>query len=227
MPFERRFIFYEDGEEEGADSGTDTSTPDDATETDNSGEAETSEDNTGTDETEPQEDNQSETNSEDEDYDIDTEPDPDPGGDEEGTDSGDSPDDSELNDNSGEDDSTDNEEKALDRELFDSLSDSEKERKISTLKGLYKDLYGKCTTLIEKFNQLTEEENDDFKPAVKRILTILYDLKEFISYYLLKVYDKTSYIENDINFNRYLSILNGIKLTVLELEKIKKKEQDK
>lgn len=208
----RRFILYEDGDE-------DTDTNNDPTEVD------TSSDNTdsgeeNSDESPEDQDN----NTEDEDYDIDTEPDPEEDTEEGDTIDSDNSEEDTSPDDSGDDDSSSSEEKELDRELFDSLSDSEKERKISTLKELYKDLYGKCSILIEKFNQLTENNNDDFKPAIKRILTILYDLKEFISYYLLNVYDKTSYIENDVNFNRYLSILNGIKLTVKELEKVKKDE---
>jgi hypothetical protein len=122
------------------------------------------------------------------------------------------------------DENTDTEEKALDRDLFETLSDSEKQRKISTLKKMFFELYGKCNALIEKFNQLTDDSNEDFKPVIKRILTIMYDLKEYISYYLMNVYDKSSYIENDITFNRYLSILNGIRLTVEELHKQKEKD---
>lgn len=226
----RKYIFEADDDQPAdntetptVDTGDDSSEGDTDSNTDNDGEENNSEENT---EDEQNNDNQEEDNSEedqneDNDYDIDTEPD----AEEENTDdnTGDS-----GNSDSGETDNnnTDTEEKELDRELFDTLSESEKKRKISTLKKLYMELYSKCNTLIDKFNQITDDGNEDFNPVIKRILTVLYDMKEYVSYYLLNVYDNNSYIENDINFNRYLSVLNGIKHITEELQKEKKKESE-
>ena len=225
----RRYLF-EDGEEDnqaGGDTGTapTVDTQDDAGgDTDNTEDTNTDDNNTEENSDDQNTDDNQEENTEDEDqnedndYDIDTEPD-----EEENTGDGEENNDDE---NSETDSNTDTEDKELDRQMFDSLSDSEKKRKISTLKKLYMELYSKCNVLIDKFNQITDDGNDDFKPVIKRILTVLYDLKEYISYYLLNVYDNNSYIENDINFNRYLSILNGIKHITEDLQKQKKKETE-
>lgn len=226
----RKYIFEADDDQPTdntetptVDTGDDSSEGDTDSNTDNDGEENNSEENT---EDEQNNDNQEEENSEedqneDNDYDIDTEPDAEEENTNDNTeDSGNS--DSEKTDNSN----TDTEEKELDRELFDTLSESEKKRKISTLKKLYMELYSKCNTLIDKFNQITDDGNEDFNPVIKRILTVLYEMKEYVSYYLLNVYDNNSYIENDINFNRYLSVLNGIKHITEELQKEKKKESE-
>lgn len=228
----RRFLF-EDGEEDNQANDNTGATPtvdtqdDGGGDTDNTEDTETGDtDNTeeentddkNTDENQEEENTENEDQNEDDDYDIDTEPDAEENTDDAGTDEGGE------DQNTETDTGTDTEDKELDRQMFDSLSDSEKERKIATLKKLYMELYSKCNILIDKFNQITDDGNDDFKPVVKRILTVLYDLKEYISYYLLNVYDSNSYIENDINFNRYLSVLNGIKHITEELQKEKNKE---
>ena len=217
MIMERRFL-WEEGEDdnatptpsiEGEDSGGDTGNEDTSDAGGESNEDQTIDYSGGGESTE-------EDTGEDENFDIDAEPDA-----EEDT----SDDAGEGGDESG-DDSTDDT-SSSDTELFDSLTDSEKQRKIATLKRLYMDLYTRCDVLVDKFNQMSEDHNDDFKPVIKRILTILYDLKEYIGFYVLNVFDKASYIENDITFNRYLAVLNGIKLTVEELYKVKIDEEDK
>lgn len=224
---ERRFLF-EDENDGGVDaSTTDDSTSDTSTDgtTDDTSSSEDQSDDTSNEDSSEEDQNTDDTgdeekdNADNEDYSIDSEPDEDENS---SDDNSESEDDSDNSDDIG-DENTDTEEKALDRELFDSLTDSEKKRKIVTLKKLYMDLYSKCDTLVDKFNQLsTNDEN--FDPVIKRILIVLYDLKEYVSYYVLNVYDKVSYIENDVTFNRYLSILNGVKLIIEELEKEHKKE---
>ena len=41
------------------------------------------------------------------------------------------------------------------------------------------------------------------------------------------MFDDKSYIENDVNFNRYLSVLNGIKIAAQGLYDIHEKEEEK
>lgn len=226
MIMERRFL-WEEGEDdnatptpsiEGEDSGGDTGNEDTSDAGGESNEDQTIDDSGGGESTE-------EDTGEDENFDIDAEPDAEEDTSDDAGEGGDESGDDSTDDTSSSD--TPAEENELDKELFDSLTDSEKQRKIATLKRLYMDLYTRCDVLVDKFNQMSEDHNDDFKPVIKRILTILYDLKEYIGFYVLNVFDKASYIENDITFNRYLAVLNGIKLTVEELYKVKIDEEDK
>lgn len=218
----RRYLFEAEDDDTGSEgngASADDNTTDDASSNDNNDD--TSTDDNASDNTD---DNQAdEENTDDEDYSIDADPDEntddDTGGDDTGEDS---------SDDTSSDDSTDDttsEIPKMDQQMFDSLSDDEKQRKIYTLKKMYVDMYSKCDSLIEKFNQISDEDDINMNPVVKRILKVLYDLKEYISYYLLNSFDKKSYYENDITFSRYLSILNGIKLIVEELQKTQ--EEDK
>lgn len=211
----RKYLFEAEDDETSNDTTDETPVDGD---TGNSDSSEDTNDNNGSDSS----DDQNEDNNDDEDYTIDAEPDDTDN--EESTDSGDDNSDS---DDSDTDDisSTDTaEESPVDQEMFDSLSEDEKNRKIYTLKKQYIDLYSNCTTLIDKFNQISDEDDENVNPVIKRVLKIIYDLKEYISYYVLNAFGNKSYIENDINFARYLSILNGIKLIVEELQKSQEDE---
>ena len=220
--FKRRFLFEADDDNTEAQ---DQSTSEDNNETDNTPEEDTAENEEETSEEDTEDEGQEESDEEqteetpeddtqeEEDYSIDSDPD-------EETEDETSEDSDNSEEDTTDDSSTESEEKELDRELFNSLTEDEKKRKVETLKRLFMDLYSNCDGLVNKFNQISDD-NDDFSPVIKRILSTLYDLKEYISYYIINVYNNKSYIENDINFNRYLSVLNGIKLVVEELEKSK------
>lgn len=173
-------------------------------------------------------------NADDEDYSIDTDDDngdsdeDDNGGDEdegddESDDEGNTEDDSsdEDEDMGSEDDSDgeDSENKQMDREMFSTLSEDEQKRKVLELKKLYIELYSKADGLIQKFGQVGAIDDEEFGSIIKRMLNILYEMKQYVSDYVLNIYDKSSYIENDITFNRYLCVLDGIKLAVEELDK--------
>lgn len=101
--------------------------------------------------------------------------------------------------------------KAKDREVFNSLSLAEQQIKIRELKQNFADLYGECNTLIDRFNEISIEFNDNY---CNKISSCLIDLKGMISFYILNIYDLKSYFENDIMFNRYLTIFNAVKNTI-------------
>jgi cobalamin biosynthesis protein CobT len=110
--------------------------------------------------------------------------------------------------------------KAKDREVFDSLSIAEQQIKIKELKNQFADLYNNCSSIIERLNDVALELIDEY-PQLKKISSVLYELKDMISFYILNIYDTKSFFENDIVFNRYLLILNGIKgvLTTIKNDK--------
>lgn len=100
--------------------------------------------------------------------------------------------------------------KAKDREVFDSLSIAEQQIKIKELKKQFSNLYNNCSSIIERLNDLTIELIDEY-PQLKKVSAVLYELKNMISFYILNIYDTKSFFENDIVFNRYLTILNSVK----------------
>jgi hypothetical protein len=121
---------------------------------------------------------------------------------------GDTTPDAGADDNQEED--TDSPLKQKERELFDSLSPEEQKMKNAILKKLYVELYDDCDVIIDKFNSVSSDM-DKVSIQVKRTLSILFNLKQMINDYFLNIFDSKTYIENDIMFNRYLSILNNVK----------------
>lgn len=104
-------------------------------------------------------------------------------------------------------------------DIFSSLTAEEQQVKIKELKNLYAELYTSVDDLLEKINDTdTDEDNIDI---LSRVSATLYTLKNYISDYLTTSFANKSYIENDIAFNRFLSILNSTASVVEDIGKIK------
>lgn len=125
-----------------------------------------------------------------------------------------------------EEEPVDNKDTRRDKELFDSLSPQEQKEKNIQLKKLYFELYSNCDYVIDKLNNISDADMEEYGVQVRKILSVLFDLKQMISDYAMKLYDSKSYIENDIMFNRYLSILNTVKNITSDIRKSYKSEED-
>lgn len=192
----------EDTEDDNYDINTDDTEGEDTEEetNDEDQDTENSDDAEGEDTTEDEE------SDEDDDYTIKADGEEDSEGGEDGEEStGD-----ETTEEQPEEDTKENE------EMFDSLSDVEKENKILELKNNYNSMYATCDSIIDKIDDIPKME--ETKDILKRVVRTLSDLKVYIRYHLTKNFDEKSYIENDILFNKYLSILNGIKNVIKEIE---------
>ena len=109
-------------------------------------------------------------------------------------------------------------------DIFVSLTAEEQQIKIKELKRLYQNLYTSCDEILDRINNL--ELNEDNLQIITRISYSMYDLKRYISEYLISVFPRKSYIENDIAFNRFLSIVKSI-ATILEKYQKKTIKDDK
>lgn len=213
-----------------ADDDDNTDSPINGDDTSNEGDYETPDDNTeeSQDDGEEQQDNNEEENQDDqgdENSEEETSNEDDYNMPEDDTESEDS--NEENNDDSSDSDSnmdTDSEDKQIDRDMFETLSDEEKKQKIITLKRLYLDLYEKCDHIIERYNNVIDQY-ENFAQVGKRVIMVLMELKTYVADYVLKLYDSKSYIENDINYNRCISILNGIKMVTNDIAKAVKDEE--
>ena len=125
-------------------------------------------------------------------------------------------------DSAGGDNNSDEEVNDDNTDIFSSLSAEEQQIKIKELKGLYQQMYTSCDELLDRINNL--EFTEDSLPVMNRITYALYDLKKYISEYIISVYPRKSYIENDIAFNRFLMILNSVKDILSRYQK--KSERD-
>lgn len=106
-------------------------------------------------------------------------------------------------------------------DIFADLSKEEQSVKIEELKQLYSDLYSSVDDFIRKINDIDPDENN--VRAVKRCSNTLYNLKRYISDYLLNLFPIKSYIENDVEFNRFLTILNSVANVINDISKTKEK----
>ena len=131
-------------------------------------------------------------------------------------------DDGSGSDSAGGDNNSDEEVNDDNTDIFSSLSAEEQQIKIKELKGLYQQMYTSCDELLDRINNL--EFTEDSLPIMTRITYALYDLKKYISEYIISVYPRKSYIENDIAFNRFLMILNSVKDILSRYQK--KSERD-
>ena len=192
----------------------DENTSDEASTTDNNNEADNGEDNkTG-------EEDMAGGN---DDFDIDASLD---GGEDGGENSESSPSDSDDggsgSDSAGGDNNSDEEVNDDNTDIFSSLSAEEQQIKIKELKGLYQQMYTSCDELLDRINNL--DYTEDSLPIMTRITYALYDLKKYISEYIISIFPRKSYIENDIAFNRFLMILNSVKDILSRYQK--KSERD-
>lgn len=93
-------------------------------------------------------------------------------------------------------------------DIFASLTAEEQQIKIKELKNLYSNLYSSCDDILERINKL--DVNEDNLETISRISTALYDIKIYISDYLSMVFPTKSYVENDVTFVRFLTIIKSI-----------------
>ena len=110
--------------------------------------------------------------------------------------------------------------------IFSSLTAEEQQIKIKELKTLYSNLYSSCDDILERINKL--DVNEENLETISRISTSLYDVKIYISDYLTMVFPTKSYVENDVTFVRFLTIIKSITEILDDIaKKFAKENKDK
>ena len=238
----RRFTLLEADDDNNETGGTQANGGD--TTTDNAGDGNqtdntaTNDNNTDTKNQENQDDQgeidgdqqNDEENNDDNNFDIDAEENQEEEGDDnndnDDTDGNDATDDNDDTDDTGADTDMDSDEKQLDRDMFETLSDTEKKQKIITLKKLFLEMYNTCDSIIDRYNHIVDRF-ENVSQIGKRVIMTLYDMKKYISDYTINIFDTKSYIENDIMYNRCLSVLNGIKMVTKDVAKLVEEDKKK
>jgi hypothetical protein len=132
------------------------------------------------------------------------------------------------NDSSSDDssfDSSDNEDNESEpnkanTDIFSSLSAQEQKLKIGKLKKDFGILYSNINDLEEKINVL-DEDKIDIK-ILDRLNSSVYKFKVIIAEYINTVYDNKSYIENKVQYMKFIVIINTINSVV---EKVLKQKE--
>lgn len=148
------------------------------------------------------------------------------GGDEDdGTDeTGDpSADDSDLGNDTTDENDPHKKLKELEAEIFDQLSEEEKEMKKNELKKLYILLIEKSESIFALAQEITK--TDDTVKLIDYILNTLMDLKTYLGDYVSDIYDNRTYLQNNVNFQKFLTIFDSIHAIFQEI--VKMDEEDK
>lgn len=136
-------------------------------------------------------------------------------------------DDSGSNDNgsssldSDSDDSGDGETIEANTDMFASLTAEEQQLKIMELKKLYSELFNSVDDILYKLSNT--DVTDDTMETLSRVTGILCNLKGQIYEYIINIFPHKSFLENDINYNRFLSILHSVSAVIIEIGNIKEK----
>lgn len=117
-------------------------------------------------------------------------------------------------------DSSDDEEpvddiKRQEEELYSNLTAEELDIKHRELKNQYLAMFDIISSLITRINDISIPE--DSIPALEYISQTLIKLKDMVTNYVNFVYKTKSYIENSINYNKFLAVLNGINKILEEI----------
>lgn len=113
--------------------------------------------------------------------------------------------------------------KGVENELFDTLTDNEKNNKILKLKEEYFELFKKLTGYETTVSNIEKDSNN--VEMFVRIRKTIGDLKEYVYYYILHNFDTVSYFENQMMFYKYISILNSITKILEKYNKNTEKEE--
>lgn len=214
------YISEADGDEEGKPSFTPPASDNDTNPDDSDYTLDDGTDDEGNDPNEPEpqsdeptEDNGEDNTGDDEDYSLGDE-----GEDGDSTeDQSGNEDDTSSNEDST-DDGTDPRQKLRDLEnsIFDQLSEDQKASKIKELKGLFNSTYFNCQKIINNIDHV--QKTPDNVKIYDYVSTTLNDLMKYIKDYLQDTFDNRTYMENVVEFEKYLSILDSIKKIFIELK---------
>mgnify|MGYP003299433408 CR=1 FL=1 len=105
--------------------------------------------------------------------------------------------------------------KQQEEELYNSLSPEQLDIKHKELKTQFLNMYDTVMSIIERIGDASVREEDI--GTIEYISTTLANLKDMLSDYMNSVYKTKSYIENSINYNRFLAVLNGINKILEEM----------
>lgn len=170
-------------------------------------------------EDQPQEDQTEQDPGEDDDENYDM-------GDDEGTDDDtiDTPEDQPQDDTMQGTDENDPRKKLRDLEasIFDQLSDDQKKLKIGELKELYTDTYEKAKNISTMVAEM--EKNPEHAKIYDYVINALSDLRKYIQDYLNNVFDSKTYIENLVEFQKYLTIFDTINNIFIDIRDSKEEK---
>ena len=98
--------------------------------------------------------------------------------------------------------------RGMEQELFQDLTPDQIDLKHKELKSKYLELYNSTSNIVDRVNEIPTSDNTI--ASITFIAKKLAELRKMVADYMNDVYSTKSYMENAINYNRFLAVLNGI-----------------
>lgn len=105
--------------------------------------------------------------------------------------------------------------KQKEEEMYRNLTPEQLDIKHKELKSQFLTMYDLATSISERINDA--KVNDNSIKVIKYISEQLARFKDMVTDYVNQVYRTKSFIENSINYNKFMAVLNGINKILEEL----------
>jgi hypothetical protein len=107
--------------------------------------------------------------------------------------------------------------RGMEKEIFKDLTPDQVDLKHQELKSNFTNMYEMTSNLINRVNEIPS--NDKYTSSIAFISEQLSNLRQMITDYMNNVYSTKSYMENAINYNRFLATLQGVNKILEEISK--------
>lgn len=128
-----------------------------------------------------------------------------------------------TNDNTA-DSGTDEEINPYNTNMFAALSAEEQKIKLIEQKKLYQTMYDSIVELLNRINSFDTDETN--LVIVSKISNTLFDLKRYIADYIIYDIPIKSYYDNEVMYNRFLSVINSIANVIDKYDKKLEKDEE-
>lgn len=107
--------------------------------------------------------------------------------------------------------------RGMEEEIFKDLTKDQVDIKHKELKSNFTELYDSITNIIDRVNDIPNSDN--YLQTITFVSNQLANLKQMVADYVNNVYSTKSYMENAMNYNRFLATLKGINDILEEISK--------
>lgn len=115
--------------------------------------------------------------------------------------------------------------RGMESEIFKDLTQDQIDIKHQELKTNFGKIYDTTSSLIDRLNDIPT--NDTYMASINFVSNQLADLRQMVTDYMNNVYSTKSYMENSINYNKFLMTLKGINDILEEIYKELDKQESK
>lgn len=109
--------------------------------------------------------------------------------------------------------------KELEDQLFADFNSAQRAIMSRTLKKKYNSLFIMCDDIIDRINDIPKAM--EHIKAIEFVSLKLTEIKDMLSDYLYYTYNTKSYIENEIQYKRYIALLNQLNRYIAKIPTIK------